>query len=55
MDVAIGVVILAVVIIGLLLLLGGFGGLLYGFYLRYREQEARNAPPAGERPGASQQ
>ena len=55
MDTAIGVVLLVVLVIGLLLLLGGFGGLLYGFYLRYKENEARNAASAGERPGANPQ
>ena len=55
MDTAIGTLLLVVLVIGLLLLLGGFGGLLYGFYLRHKENEARNAASAGEGREASRQ
>ena len=54
MDTAIGVILLVVAVIGLLMLLGSFGGLMYGFYLRYRENEARKAAGSGEPEGGQQ-
>ena len=40
MNTAIGVVLLVVAIIGLLMLLGGFGGLMYILWQRGKEQAA---------------
>ncbi len=48
MDMAIGALLLVVAIIGLALLLGSFGVLMYALYKRSQGSEGRAAAPAGE-------